>query len=119
MAVTRPIPRDPPVTITVLLVSIVFSLSSVSMRTTVPPYFSVVIPTYNRLDMLHRVLDALAAQEDAPEHETIVIDDGSTDDTDRAMSQRRGIIFRTQPNGGPGRARNHGVTLASGKFVVF
>jgi len=89
------------------------------MRTTVPPYFSVVIPTYNRLDMLHRVLDALAAQEDAPEHETIVIDDGSTDDTDRAMSRRQGIIFRTQPNGGPGRARNHGVTLASGKFVVF
>jgi GT2 family glycosyltransferase len=85
----------------------------------VPPYFSVVIPTYNRLDMLQRVLDALGAQQGAPEHETIVINDGSTDETDGIMSQRRGIIFRTQPNGGPGRARNHGVTLASGKFVVF
>ncbi|HET7435255.1 MAG TPA: glycosyltransferase [Thermoanaerobaculia bacterium] len=82
-------------------------------------YFSVVIPTYNRLDMLVRVLDALDAQQDAPPFETIVINDGSKDDTERVMSQRQGITFRTQPNGGPGRARNHGVTLAKGKFVIF
>ena len=82
-------------------------------------YFSVVIPTYNRLNMLVRVLDALEAQADAPPFEVIVIDDGSTDDTARVMSARPGITFRTQPNGGPGRARNHGVSLASGKIVVF
>lgn len=82
-------------------------------------FFSVVIPTYNRLDMLVRVLDALDRQIDAPPFETIVINDGSRDDTDRVMSQRKGITFRTQPNGGPGRARNHGVSLAQGKFVVF
>jgi len=82
-------------------------------------YFSVVIPTYNRLDMLLRVLDALQAQIDAPPFEVIVINDGSTDDTERVIAQRTDIIFRTQPNGGPGRARNHGVSLASGKFVVF
>src|SRR5437660_2401853 len=82
-------------------------------------YFSIVIPTYNRLDVLRRVLDALGDQRDAPEHETIVINDGSTDGTDRAMSERQGIVFRTQPNGGPGRARNHGVSVASGKFVIF
>jgi glycosyltransferase involved in cell wall biosynthesis len=39
-------------------------------------YFSVVIPTYNRLDMLLRVLDALERQAGAPEFEVIVIDDG-------------------------------------------
>jgi len=82
-------------------------------------YFSVVIPTYNRLDMLLRVLDALDAQQDAPEFETIVINDGSKDDTERVISQRTNLIFRTQPNGGPGRARNHGVTLARGRFVIF
>ena len=81
--------------------------------------FSVVIPTYNRLDMLLRVLDALEAQVDAPPFEVIVINDGSTDDTARVMAQRKGITFRTQPNGGPGRARNHGVSLANGTFVVF
>lgn len=82
-------------------------------------YFSVVIPTHNRLDMLLRVIDALEAQVDAPEFEIIVINDGSSDDTDVVMSRRRGIVFRTQPNFGPGKARNHGVSLALGKFVVF
>jgi glycosyltransferase involved in cell wall biosynthesis len=80
---------------------------------------SVVIPTYNRLDMLVRVLDALDAQVGAPAFEVIVIDDGSRDETARVMAQRKGIAFRTQPNGGPGRARNHGVSLASGRYVVF
>jgi glycosyltransferase involved in cell wall biosynthesis len=83
------------------------------------PVFSVVIPTYNRLDMLVRVLDALGAQVDAPPFEVIVVNDGSTDDTDRVMSTRPGITFRTQPNSGPGRARNHGVSLARGRYVLF
>jgi glycosyltransferase involved in cell wall biosynthesis len=83
------------------------------------PYFSVVIPTYNRLDMLLRVLDALDAQVDAPPFETIVINDGSKDETHGVVSGRKGITFRTQPNAGPGRARNHGVSLATGKFIVF
>jgi glycosyltransferase involved in cell wall biosynthesis len=83
------------------------------------PYFSVVIPTYNRLDMLLRVLDSLDGQIDAPPFETIVINDGSTDDTERTVSPRVGLTFRTQPNAGPGRARNHGVSLATGRFIVF
>ncbi|MEO8033421.1 MAG: glycosyltransferase [Acidobacteriota bacterium] len=82
-------------------------------------YFSVVIPTYDRLDMLLRVLDALEAQVDAPPFEVIVINDGSKDGTDAALAGRKGITFRTQPNGGPGRARNHGVSLATGRYVVF
>src|SRR6267378_524730 len=84
-------------------------------------YFSVVIPTYNRLDMLLRVLDALERQADAPEFEVIVVDDGSTDGTASTVAKRAGdrLLFRSQPNGGPGNARNHGVTLASGRVVVF
>ncbi|MGZ5445988.1 MAG: glycosyltransferase family 2 protein [Thermoanaerobaculia bacterium] len=80
--------------------------------------FSVVIPTYNRLDMLIRVLDALDRQVDAPPFEVIVVNDGSTDETARVMEQRERITFRTQANAGPGRARNHGVSLAKGKFVI-
>ena len=87
------------------------------------PYFSVVIPTYKRLPMLLRVLDALEAQQDAPEFEVIVIDDGSTDDTARVISERRAknypLTFRPQANAGPGRARNHGVSLASGRYILF
>jgi len=82
-------------------------------------YFSVVIPTYNRLDMLLRVLDALEGQIDAPPFEVIVINDGSSDDTDATISQRKNILYRLQPNGGPGRARNHGVSLATGRYIIF
>jgi GT2 family glycosyltransferase len=82
-------------------------------------YFSVVIPTCNRLDMLLRVLDALQKQVDAPELETIVINDGSTDLTDRTLRERRDITYREQANAGPGRARNHGVSLANGRYVIF
>jgi glycosyltransferase involved in cell wall biosynthesis len=83
------------------------------------PQLSIVIPTYNRAEMLVRVLDALSAQQDAPDFETIVINDGSTDDTEQRVAGRGEITFRTQPNSGPGRARNHGVSLARGTFVIF
>ena len=82
-------------------------------------YFSVVIPTYNRLSMLLRVLEALQGQVDAPQFETIVINDGSKDDTDAVVGGRLDIIYRKQANAGPSRARNHGVSLARGKFVIF
>src|SRR3954454_1314899 len=87
------------------------------------PYFSIVIPTYKRLPMLLRVLDSLDAQDGAPEFEVIVIDDGSGDETSSVMSPRSAknyaLTFRTQPNSGPGRARNHGVSLASGRYILF
>ncbi len=85
-------------------------------------YFSVVIPTYNRLDMLLRVLKALEQQTGAPEFEVIVVNDGSSDTTDQTLQNARypfPFTFRTQPNGGPGRARNHGVSLAKGRFIIF
>src|SRR5947199_2686556 len=81
--------------------------------------YSIVVPTHNRSSMLLRVLDALERQRAAPEFEVIVINDGSTDDTDRVVAPRKGIVYRAQPNGGPGRARNHGVLLASRRFVLF
>lgn len=82
-------------------------------------YFSIVIPTYNRLEMLVRVLDAFDRQVDAPLFEIIVVNDGSKDDTERVMSRRAGITFLSQANAGPGQARNNGVAHASGRFVVF
>ena len=68
-----------------------------------------------------RVLKALEDQRDAPPFEAIVINDGSTDPTYNipAMHWNLRLQFRTQPNSGPGTARNNGVALASGRFVVF
>ncbi len=45
------------------------------------PEISVVIPTYDRLDVLPEVLGGLDAQEGAPAFEVLVVDDGSTDGT--------------------------------------
>jgi len=81
--------------------------------------FSIVIPTFNRLPMLLRVLEALERQQEGPDFEVVVVNDGSTDDTDRVLSRRAGIVYRAQPNSGPGRARNLGVSLARGQFVIF
>jgi Glycosyltransferases involved in cell wall biogenesis len=87
------------------------------------PYLSIVVPTYNRLPMLLRVLAALEEQRDAPDFEVIVIDDGSSDATAATMeahtARRYPLIFRSQKNAGPGRARNAGVLLARGTFIVF
>ena len=90
-------------------------------------YFSVVVPTYNRIDMLLRVLRSLAAQVDAPPFEVIVVNDGSKDDTVaqverfRATSPTPGESFQfiSQPNGGPGRARNRGAAEARGRYIIF
>ncbi|MDX1583568.1 MAG: glycosyltransferase family 2 protein [Thermoanaerobaculia bacterium] len=88
--------------------------------------YSVVIPTYNRLPMLLRVLEALDRQVDAPEFEVVVVNDGSKDATAETLARLElesgfcyPLIQRTQKNAGPGRARNFGVELSSGEFVVF
>jgi glycosyltransferase involved in cell wall biosynthesis len=90
-----------------------------------PLYFSVVVPTFNRLDKLMLVIDALGRQVGAPPFEVIVVDDGSSDDTagvmlDAARQPRFfELRFVSQPNSGPGRARNHGASLARGRLIVF
>ncbi len=87
------------------------------------PVVSVVIPTYNRVDRLRRVLDALAAQTTPQEDfEVIIVSDGSTDGT--ADYLRSGdlplpVISIEQQNSGPAAARNRGIERARGKLVLF
>ncbi len=90
------------------------------------PYFSVVIPTHNRIATLLRVLGALGAQKGAPAYEVVLVDDGSSDDTAplvaQALAEERfafPLRFETQANAGPGRARNRGTARATGRFVVY
>lgn len=88
--------------------------------------YSVVIPTYNRLATLRMVLSALSAQRDAPRFEVVIVDDGSTDGTAGELEATAASAklpcefqFASQKNSGPGRARNLGVEMATGDYVVF
>lgn len=89
------------------------------------PLFSVVIPTYDRVDVLQEVVQALEAQQEAPPFEIVIVDDGSRDGTADfldSLSERSGrTIFKVlrQENQGPARARNRGVEAATGAWVAF
>jgi glycosyltransferase involved in cell wall biosynthesis len=82
---------------------------------------SVVIPTFERPDVLPEVLAALAAQRGAPDFEVVVVDDGSRDATPDVLRGVRGLELRVlrQDNRGPAGARNAGVAVAAGELVAF
>lgn len=86
------------------------------------PAVSVVVPTYDRMDVLPEVLDALESQRGAPAFEIVVVDDGSTDATRDFLATRRFSVparVICQENQGPAAARNAGVRVASGERVAF
>jgi glycosyltransferase involved in cell wall biosynthesis len=94
----------------------------VTVREPSMPMLSVIIPTYNRLVRLRRVLDALAKQTTSEPFEVVVISDGSDDGTDEFLqSGATPVPVRalTQANAGPAAARNRGVLAARGRFVLF
>jgi len=83
---------------------------------------SVVIPTYNGEKKIRETLEALSAQ-DHSEYEIIVVNDGSTDQTEKIIKELQKEISQlrivTQENQGPGRARNRGVEEAKGEIIAF
>ena len=82
------------------------------------PLVSVVIPTYNRGWALGEAIESVLAQEDA-NFELIVVNDGSTDDTQDILAGYEGITVLVQSNQGVSAARNNGVNCSRGAFVAF
>jgi glycosyltransferase involved in cell wall biosynthesis len=82
------------------------------------PRVSVIIPVYNRADMIGRAIDSVLAQR-SDDCELWVIDDGSTDGTPAALeSYGDRIHVHRQPNAGRSHARNAGLERATGEFVA-
>ena len=83
---------------------------------------SVVVPVYNAEKYLAKCIDSVLKQT-YTDWELILIDDGSTDGSadivDRAAAGDGRIIAVHQKNAGPGEARNCGIDVASGDYVVF
>lgn len=84
---------------------------------------SVIIPTYNRKDMLRESLASLCYQTcPAAEYEVVIADDGSTDGTGTMIEQWRAactIIYDWKENSGVNAARNRGALLARGPILLF
>lgn len=84
------------------------------------PLLSVVIACHNHEGFIREAVESALAQ-DFPAKEIIVVDDGSRDGTPEVLSSfGSAITFARFPvNRGAGAARNHGASLAKGKYLVF
>jgi glycosyltransferase involved in cell wall biosynthesis len=85
----------------------------------VAPLVSVVVPSYNRASLIGETLDSVLAQTH-PNLEIIVVDDGSTDDTEAAVAPYRSrITYIKQKNQGLAAARNTGLQHSTGEYVAW
>lgn len=85
------------------------------------PMVSVVVPTYNRADLLERCLGSVLRQT-WTDLELILVDDASTDDTATlaaGITDPRLVYRRHGENRGGGAARNTGLAMARGGYVAF
>lgn len=87
------------------------------------PTFSIIIPIYRVEEYLPKCIDSILSQK-CQDFELLLIDDGSPDNCGRicdgyAAKHPDRIRAVHQPNGGAGAARNHGISLARGDYLLF
>lgn len=87
------------------------------------PTFSLIVPIYNIESYLPKCIDSVLAQKNQ-DFELLLINDGSPDNSakvidDYASRYPEKIRAIHQPNGGAGAARNHGISLSRGEYLLF
>jgi glycosyltransferase involved in cell wall biosynthesis len=90
------------------------------------PAVSVVVPTFNRAELLRPLAEALNAQDGVGDFEVLFVDDGSTDATSATLEEvltsakvPMRVLRTTSSNGGPAAARNVGWRAARAPLVAF
>jgi glycosyltransferase involved in cell wall biosynthesis len=84
------------------------------------PLVSIIIPTYNRKELVKEAVQSVLEQ-DYPKIEVVIVDDGSSDGTKGELSRVFGssVHYVFQENSGKSRARNKGVIESEGELVSF
>lgn len=85
------------------------------------PIISVIIPTYNRAHLIGRAIRSVLNQTFS-HYELIVVDDGSTDNTEEVVKSFRDSrisFIRHERNRGVSAARNTGINAAQGEYIAF
>ena len=84
------------------------------------PKVSVIIPLYNKADYIKRAIDSVLLQTE-DNFELIVINDGSTDNSETIVSRYNDprVLLVNQENQGVAKTRNRGVILAQSRLVSF
>jgi glycosyltransferase involved in cell wall biosynthesis len=87
------------------------------------PVASIVVPTFNRADLLRRMVPLLAEQETKEPYEVIVVDNNSTDDTMRVLSEAGlrwpHVTSVKESRQGAGPARHAGALVARAPVLIF
>ncbi len=84
------------------------------------PFFTVVIPTYNRSNLIEKTIRSVLSQS-FTDFELLVVDDGSTDQTEsvvKSISDSR-LVYYKKENAERAAARNFGAKHAKGQYVTF
>lgn len=82
---------------------------------------SIILPTYNRAHRVGKAIESVLAQT-YTDFELLVIDDGSTDETEQVVTgymDKRVHYYRMEENGGQSKARNCGIQLAQYDYLAF
>ena len=93
------------------------------IKTKYNPIVSVIIPTYNRAHLVGRAIKSVLNQT-YQDFELIIVDDGSTDNTDKIIKEfqehdKRIKYIRHEKNKGGSAARNSGIKISRGEYIAF
>ncbi|TNF06006.1 MAG: glycosyltransferase family 2 protein, partial [Deltaproteobacteria bacterium] len=84
------------------------------------PFFSIILPTYNRAHFLPKAIESVLAQT-FEDWELVIVDDGSIDNTKEVVDSYRDprIVYFYQLNQERSVARNNGISQAKGDYICF